>query len=97
VAYLTVIEKGFFIVELITRRPMLPTDEPNDEEKLEELPEDGSTPFTPDTPSGKSSQGDSTRPEDDSGVQPEEWYDGSGTIDEPNKDNDVIGYDPPKK
>jgi hypothetical protein len=60
-------------------------DEPTDEEKLEQLPEDHQTPFQPaqaDDASGPTSDPDAylpeiddTHPNTDSGLQPEEMYD----------------------
>jgi hypothetical protein len=66
----------------------MPPDEPNDEERLEELPEDnGETPFRPaapardddlpadDTGQTDDSQLDDTHPVTDTNIQPEELYD----------------------
>lgn len=52
--------------------PLLP-DEPNNEEKLEQLPEDSETPFRP---ANSDSQLDDTHPVTDSNMQEEEQYEG---------------------
>jgi hypothetical protein len=80
-------------------------DEPNGEEKLEELPEDNQTPFQAATPPADPAlpvddpaQGDeldSTHPATDSGMQPEEQYE-AGTPEaagasEPNAGSAVTG------
>jgi hypothetical protein len=84
----------------------MPPDEPTDEERLEELPEDNQTPFQPAAParddnlpaddSGQpTSDLDSTHPATDSNIQPEELYDegvsGAAEADEPNSGNAVTG------
>jgi hypothetical protein len=83
--------------------------EPNDEEKLEQLPEDNETPFRPaepprdpdnepddDAQPGKDLDG--THPATDTGMQKEQLYeDGVGeaaVVEEPNKGNAVTGYSP---
>lgn len=65
----------------------MPPDEPNDEERLEQLPEDGETPFRPAGPNPADATGDavtrgnrakqpgSTYPQGDANVQEEEMYD----------------------
>ncbi|HVX48223.1 MAG TPA: hypothetical protein VHA05_02590 [Candidatus Saccharimonadales bacterium] len=70
----------------------MPPDEPTDEEELEELPEDGETPFRPAT----STPTDDTHPSTDDGLQPEELYDAGLDVKEPNAGNAVEGYDPSK-
>lgn len=69
----------------------MPPDEPNAEEKLEQLPEDYDTPFRP-----ASKIRDDTRPNLDTGLQPEEVYDQGIPDEEPNAGNTVEGYDPAK-
>lgn len=69
---------------------MLP-DEPNEEERLEKLPEDGETPFRP-----AYAKTDDTYPSLDTGQQPEELYDEGAPIKEPNAGNAVTGYDASK-
>jgi hypothetical protein len=84
----------------------MPPDEPTDEEKLEQLPEDGQTPFQPADPSRDdalpadaggqpASDLDSTHPATDTNLQPEELYDegvsGAAEADEPNTGNAVTG------
>jgi hypothetical protein len=91
---------------------MLP-DEPNDEERQEQLPEDGQTPFRPADPprddtlpaddSGQppASTLDDTHPVTDTNIDPQEQYDegiaGAAEAEEPNAANTVIGYEPPKE
>jgi hypothetical protein len=61
----------------------MPPDEPNDEEKLEELPQDNQTPFQPAAP-----QRDDTLPADDSGqpgASPTKQFDDT----EPRTDTDI--------
>lgn len=86
----------------------MPPDEPNDEEALEELPEDGDTPFRPATVArsdpddqnldreAEESRVDDTHPSFDTDQQPEELYDQGPNLDEPNAGNAVAGYDPTK-
>jgi hypothetical protein len=73
-------------------------DEPNDEERLEELPEDNQTPFQPADPprddtipvddvAQASNILDTTHPATDSGIDPQE-------ASEPNSGNTVTGYEP---
>lgn len=69
----------------------MPPDEPNAEEQLEELPEDGETPFRP---AGKRS--DDTYPSTDDGQDSTELYQEGLSLDEPNAGNTVKGYDPNK-
>jgi hypothetical protein len=88
----------------------LPPDEPNEEEKLEELPEDNGTPFQPaahsrddSVPPDDSSQGrpyDDTHPDTDTDIDEQELYDaGKGPAaagaSEPHDDPTVTGYNPP--
>lgn len=89
----------------------MPPDEPNNEERQEELPEDNSTPFQPAAASrDDAAEPDSdrqleenhvpdTHPQTDSNIQPEELYDegvaGAAEISEPNAGNTVVGYKPP--
>ena len=90
----------------------MPPDEPYDEERLEELPEDYDTPFSPTrepkdmiaAPGGISfatSKLDSTHPSTDSNIQLEELYDeglsGAAEAEEPNARDTVIGYNPRPK
>ena len=89
----------------------LPPDEPNDEEKLEELPDDEDTPFSlpderevdiSDEENGryKRPELDSTHPSTDSNLQDEELYDegvsGAAEAGEPNANDAVVRYRPPK-
>ncbi|HET7060460.1 MAG TPA: hypothetical protein VFH99_04075 [Candidatus Saccharimonadales bacterium] len=69
---------------------MLP-DEPNEEEELEALPEDGETPFRP-TPA----RGDDTYPSTDAEQDQTELYQQGIDVQEPNAGNTVEGYDPTK-
>ncbi|MDB5169021.1 MAG: hypothetical protein JWO41_377 [Candidatus Saccharibacteria bacterium] len=48
-------------------------DEPNEEEKLEELPEDNGTPFSP--PDDAADKLDDTHPVTDTNIDPQEVYD----------------------
>ena len=90
---------------------MLP-DEPTDEERLQELPEDHETPFrpadptrNPDTEADDDSQPqkplDDTHPSTDSNIQREELYDegisGAAEATEPNAGDNVAKYDTPPK
>jgi hypothetical protein len=89
---------------------MMPPDEPNDEEKLEQLPEDGQTPFSPADPTRQDpavSDEDSvdqetnqsaatTYPSTDTGMDDEEIYQEGISLDEPNKGNAVVDYDKDK-
>lgn len=84
----------------------MPPDEPVDEEELEELPEDGDTPFRPATDTRddlsdenldreiEDTKADDTFPQRDTNQQPEELYDEGEGNDEPNAGNAVTGYDP---
>lgn len=73
---------------------MMP-DEPNQEERLEELNQDYETPFRP-----AKNDFDTTHPVTDSGsnIQPEELYEegvaGAVEASEPNAGSAVMGYDP---
>lgn len=84
-------------------------DEPNDEERLEQLPGDGQTPFRPaeDTVADPTADldrqrdevpFDDTQPATDTNVQPEEAYDvgeaGAAELTPPNAGNSVVGYEP---
>lgn len=69
---------------------MLP-DEPNEEEELERLPEDGDTPFRPAT-----SQADNAYPSLDTDQDKTEIYQQGVDLQEPNAGNTVEGYDPSK-
>jgi len=84
-------------------------DEPNDEERLEQLPEDGQTPFSPadaardpdadpDDERQIEEKIDDTHPSTDDSVQPEEVYEGglasAAGASEPNAGNSVVGYAP---
>lgn len=69
----------------------MPPDEPNEEEKLEELPEDGETPFRPATVVG-----DDTYPALDAEQDSTELYQDGINLEEPNAGNTVEGYDPAK-
>ena len=87
---------------------VLPPDEPNDEEELEELPDDYGTPF--DMPAddqvdiadgrGKAAKRpllDDTHPSTDGGIEPSEAYHAglskTAEAGEPNADDAVVGYD----
>ncbi|MDB5166406.1 MAG: hypothetical protein JWM37_478 [Candidatus Saccharibacteria bacterium] len=73
---------------------MLP-DEPTNEERLEEVDNDGgTTPFRP--PEDVTEPDDDTHPNTDSEIQPEEVYHDGLSIEEPNKANAVLDYDPAK-
>lgn len=89
----------------------LPPDEPNDEERLEELPEDGQTPFSPADPERndevRDSDGpaeparlDDTHPDTDSDIEGEDVYEegiaGAAGVSEPNAGNTVVSYDETK-
>lgn len=69
----------------------MPPDEPNDEEALEELPEDGETPFRPAT-----NQADNAYPSLDTDQDKTEIYQQGIDLKEPNDGNTVKGYDPSK-
>jgi hypothetical protein len=89
----------------------MPPVEPNDEEKQEQLPEDGQTPFRPADPPRDDTQPpdatgqqaastiDPTHPVTDTNVQPEETYDegvsGAAEAAEPNAGNAVTDYTSP--
>jgi hypothetical protein len=85
----------------------MPPDEPNDEERIEELPEDNQTPFSPAAPSRDvdleaddrsqmDQQLDSTHPVTDTNIEREELYDeglaGAAEASEPNAGNTVVNY-----
>jgi hypothetical protein len=84
----------------------MPPDEPNAEEKLEKLPEDGATPAALPTPSRDDPNDqnltreirgeDQTKdyPQQDSGQDFEELYNEGAEVEEPNAGNAVEGYDP---
>src|SRR4051794_32469028 len=88
-------------------------DEPNDEERLEELPEDNGTPFQPAPPQrddtrstddllqADDQQLDDTHPITDSSIDHQELYDegvsGAAEAQEPNAGDGVAGYNPPDK
>ena len=86
-------------------RSVMPPDEPNDEERLEELPEDNGTPFgLPDDLNSEpddepKSVIDSTHPATDTGVQPEEVYEegisGAAEINESSTGHTILGYEKP--
>ena len=82
-------------------------DEPNDEERQEQLPEDGDTPFRPadaeldDTVRSEAGGAalqhlNSTHPATDTGLQPEDIYEngvaGAADATDPNADSAVTGY-----
>jgi uncharacterized protein (DUF2267 family) len=84
-------------------------DEPTEEERQEELPEDNGTPFRPatdavgdatDTHTRRRAAGqiDDTHQVTDTNLQPEEIYEegyaGAAEAQEPNAGNAVVGYDP---
>ena len=86
-------------------------DEPSDEDRLEQLPDDGATPFRPadDNTSDatdevdrrmQSSTIDDTHQVTDTNLDPHEIYDegyaGAAEASEPNAGNTVVGYDPAK-
>lgn len=86
-------------------------DEPVDEDRLEQLPEDGATPFRPaDDVSGEATDGierreassvlDDTHQVTDTNLDPDEIYQegyaGAAEASEPNAGNTVVGYDPEK-
>lgn len=91
---------------------MLP-DEPTDEDRLEQLPQDGDTPFRPAPPSrddalaadndDQPTDGDvnDTHPATDTNIDLQELYDegvdGAAEIAEPNAGNDVVGYEKPEQ
>ncbi len=84
----------------------MPPDEPNEEEALEELPEDGATPASLPTPSRDDPDQDLDRDilgEEPIGDQPigddrvddfQELYDEGATVEEPNAGSAVEDYDP---
>jgi len=87
----------------------MPPDEPNDEERLEQLPEDGQTPFSsadpardPDADADDDRQIeeilDDTHPDTDTDIQPEDVYEegveGATGVSEPNAGNAVVDYHP---
>lgn len=69
----------------------MPPDEPNEEEELEKLPEDGETPFRP-APGSR----DDTYPTTDADLDQTEIYQEGIHIEEPNAGNAVKGYDAAK-
>lgn len=89
----------------------MPPDEPNDEERLEKLPEDNQTPFNAAAPARDqdlevdddaqpTSDLDDTHPATDSNVEREDVYEGGVTeatqATEPNAGNAVVDYDKPE-
>ncbi|HEX7368262.1 MAG TPA: hypothetical protein VF261_01235 [Candidatus Saccharimonadales bacterium] len=85
----------------------MPPDEPNEEERLEQLPEDGQTPFSPADPlRGPDAGGDDdrqaaeklddTHPDTDTDIQQEDVYEqgvpGAAGVSEPNAGNTVVDY-----
>lgn len=98
-------------VSAICQTACMPPDEPNDEERIEQLPEDGETPFQPAEPprdpdaeadddrQEAETHFDDTRPETDTNVQAEEAYDAgladASGTEEPNAGSDVVNYHPP--
>lgn len=86
----------------------MPPDEPNDEERLEELPADDGTPFdfpservrTPERDGVEDERDalDSTHPATDSNLQQQEIYDeglsGAAEAREPNAGDTVLSYKP---
>jgi hypothetical protein len=91
----------------------MPPDEPNDEERLEELPEDNGTPFQPAPPSrddtgaldnnlqADDNKLDDTHPITDTDIDQQELYDeglpGAVEAHEPNPGDDVVSYTPPDR
>lgn len=88
----------------------MPPDEPTDEERLEQLPEDGQTPFNEASPSRDpdaeadddrqiEARIDDTHPATDDGVELDEYYqeglESAADASEPNAGNAVVGYTPP--
>jgi len=88
----------------------MPPDEPTEEEKLQELPQDSQTPFQPadpsrdgavpvDSPSQSNGQLDDTHPATDTNLEQEELYDegvsGVAEARDPKDDSDVTGYNEP--
>jgi hypothetical protein len=85
----------------------MPPDEPNDEERLEKLPEDGATPAALPTP-GRDDPADENLereifgeretkdyPQQDNKTDDfQELYDEGAEVEEPNAGNTVEGYDP---
>jgi hypothetical protein len=85
-------------------------DEPTDEERLEELPQDNQTAFQPadpprddslsldDSTQASNSTLDSTHPVTDSGIDTQQLYDegvsGAAGAKEPNSGNSVTDYEP---
>jgi hypothetical protein len=83
----------------------MPPDEPNAEERQEELPQDYQTPFSPpaDANDDTSDGAQTTYPTDpatDTGIQEEEIYDegpyGASQLPDPKGQSNVVGYRPPK-
>jgi hypothetical protein len=86
-------------------------DDPVDEDRLEELPEDNQTPFRPADPStddsvplddvsqAQASTLDDTHPVTDTNIDPQEQYDegvsGAAEANEPNAGDAVVRYDKP--
>ena len=74
----------------------MPPDEPTEEERAEELPEDNGTPFQP---ADDATPIDDTHPVTDSNIQPEELYDegvsGAAEGSEPNAGDTVVDFNPP--
>ena len=87
-------------------------DEPTDEERAEELPEDNQTPFNPaatprdpampaDEPGQNAAQLDDTHPSTDSNIEREEVYDeglaGAAEAEEQNTGNAVVDWRKPEE
>jgi hypothetical protein len=92
----------------MNRGDRMPPDEPNDEEKLEELEEDNQTPFSAPDPSREDpaiSEQDSEdqftapkknddRPLTDDLMDTTEYYNEGVSTDEPNQGNSVVDFKP---
>ena len=76
----------------------MPPDEPTEEERQEELPEDNQTPFQPADPTDSNDHLDDTHPQTDTNIQKEELYDegvaGAAEVSEPS-DSAVVDFTPP--
>lgn len=80
----------------------MPPDEPNDEERLEELPEDNETPFQPAAQRAGAPTVDDTHPDTDTDIDKQELYDAgkaaaASGADEPHDDTTVVNYEDPKE
>jgi hypothetical protein len=90
----------------INKEGSMPPDEPNDEEALEKLPEDGATPAAPATDDRddladqnldreiRGERSGKTYPSRDTNQDRAEIYDEGTDVAEPNAGNTVEGYDP---